>query len=226
MLYHLVRTPLLSMKGMLLGINTQVEALDAPDVSSFYLDDSALIRRAENPYAFLHGQEKVLSLMYLHFRYLYLMIWPVQLSPEYAFNCIPSVASLADDGNYRAVFAIVMYICIVLAALKGLWSMIALDRGQSLRNRDLYLSDHALLVSVILMVVPFIPAAGVSKVLFLAWCLLGIVLVVCVREPFHFNELLIAFIRCFFVWELCWQSVYCTSPLLVISRPLDCGAYN
>jgi hypothetical protein len=162
MLCHLLLTPLLSLKGVVLGVDNATENLtSAADVSSFYLDDSALIRKAENPFAFLQGQEKVLSLMYLHFRYFFLMVWPVDLSPEYAFNCIPSVATIEDDGNYRAVLAMVMYVCIVLAAFYGLYSMVFKKKYLQSKNEEGYLSDHALLLSVILMVVPFIPAAGV-----------------------------------------------------------------
>ena len=37
--------------------------------SAMSLDHSGLVRRAENPFAFLEGQTRVLSIMYLHFRY-------------------------------------------------------------------------------------------------------------------------------------------------------------
>jgi hypothetical protein len=100
--------------------------------------------------------------MYLHFRYFFLMVWPVQLSPEYAFNCIPSVATLEDEGNYRAVFATGMYVSIIVTALYGFWSMILRGGGALTSTSGSGLSGHAILVSVMLMVVPFIPAAGVS----------------------------------------------------------------
>lgn len=171
MLHHLMLGPLLSLRAVVMGSTAMEETLVIPssaDISSFYLDDSALIRKAENPFAFLQGQEKVLSLMYLHFRYFFLMVWPVQLSPEYAFNCIPSVASLKDEGQYRAVFAIVLYVSIVVSALCGLVDMIIRGSDISTKKRTfkckrVTISGYAVLISVMLMVIPFIPAAGVSS---------------------------------------------------------------
>lgn len=161
MLRHLLSSPLMSLRRLFLSGVEGGEALAAaaaPDISSFYLDDSALIRKAENPFAFLHGQEKVLSLMHLHVRYLMLLLWPVQLSPEYAFNCIPSVASWQDEGRYRAVVAVAMYASIATIALCGLWSMV--KRGERASRGGL--SGHAMLLSLMLLVIPFIPASGVS----------------------------------------------------------------
>ena len=171
MLNHLLVSPFLTLRAVVMGgsQDTDTVVTSSVDTSSFYLDDSALIRKAENPFAFLQGQEKVLSLMYLHFRYFFLMVWPVQLSPEYAFNCIPSVASWEDDGNYRAVYGIVTYVSIFVTALCGFGVMIIRGGGISRSNSSKDIlnsapSGHAILVSVMLMVIPFIPAAGVSYI--------------------------------------------------------------
>jgi hypothetical protein len=165
MLQHLLLAPIMSLRHVITTASSgdvdTASSTTSADISSFYLDDSALIRRAENPFAFLHGQEKVLSLLYLHFRYFFLMVWPVQLSPEYAFNCIPSVTSIEDEGNYRAVLAIVMYVFIAIAALYGYWRMILHGSFPQVGGGGSGLSGHAVLVSVMLMVIPFIPAAGV-----------------------------------------------------------------
>ena len=83
---------------------------------SLYLGTSDLIRRAENPFAFLGGREKALSLVYLHFRYLYVLLWPRQLSAEYAFDCIPKVSSLDDPRN---AYGLVVYAGLLAAIVIG-----------------------------------------------------------------------------------------------------------
>ena len=59
-----------------------IKTLLTPESSSLYLGDSELIRRAENPFRFLHGIEKIFSYAYLHFRYCSLLLLPWQLCAE------------------------------------------------------------------------------------------------------------------------------------------------
>lgn len=65
-------------------------------ISKSYLGESKLLRKAENPFSLLHGNEKTYSLMYLHFRYFYQLLWPTSLCAEYAFDCIPKISSPMD----------------------------------------------------------------------------------------------------------------------------------
>ena len=116
--------------------------------SGIYLDHSDLIRNAENPFSFLEGKEKILSYIYLHWRYLYLLLVPWNLCAEYAFNCIPSICTFADS---RIFLPLVMYI--------GLFFVISF----SLYRLYKYRCDQCVLVFVALMIVPFLPASGIIK---------------------------------------------------------------
>ena len=90
---------------------------DTP-AKSWFLGNSGLIRKTENAYAFLTGSEKLLSLFYLHFRYLYQLLWPARLVAEYTYNCIPKVSSFDDKRN---VYSIAMYGCLFIIGLIGLY---------------------------------------------------------------------------------------------------------
>jgi len=90
-------------------------------VATSYLGESQLIRRAENPFSFLRGQERVLSMMYLHFRYFYQLLWPAELCAEYAFDCIPSVRTWDDP---RAHLAVAFYTVLGVAVLIGAWRLV------------------------------------------------------------------------------------------------------
>jgi len=115
--------------------------------SSFYLEESQLIRKAENPFTFLppNSQEKVLSFMYLHFRYFWVLLYPIELCAEYAFNCIPSVKVLGDP---RAWYSFGLYLAIFVSSLLSL--------GRSIQEKR----DQAPLLALFWLVVPFIPASG------------------------------------------------------------------
>jgi hypothetical protein len=91
--------------------------------SKAYLGESQLIRRAENPYAFLETRtEKILSYMHLHYRYFMLLVYPKEQCAEYAYDCIPKVTSLADDRN---TLSFGLYGGFVAATLLGLLLMVA-----------------------------------------------------------------------------------------------------
>jgi tetratricopeptide (TPR) repeat protein len=115
--------------------------------SSFYLEESQLIRKAENPFTFLppNSQEKVLSFMYLHFRYFWVLLYPIELCAEYAFNCIPSVKALEDP---RAWYSFCLYLALIVS------SLLCLHR--SVREKR----DQAPLLALFWLVIPFIPASG------------------------------------------------------------------
>lgn len=155
------------------------------DLSSAYLSDSQLIRNAENPFAFLHGKEKAMSLMYLHFRYFWVMLWPDEQSAEYSFNCIPKVSTSKDP---RFVTTCIFYGLLLGAGLYGIVRLASattvqgnpktktstsevtsgtappesLEHDIASEDTDYFsYSPTALLDSLMWMIIPFIPAAGV-----------------------------------------------------------------
>lgn len=144
--------------------------------SSLYLGSSELIRRAESPFTFLKGrEEKILSFAYLHFRYVYLLFWPAELSSEYPFDCIPKVSSLSDSRNWLSALA---YGGVIVYGLYGTYRIVtqltaylASRRRTSSSNNtssstttsscssDYHYSCHVLALAW--FVVPFAPASGV-----------------------------------------------------------------
>jgi hypothetical protein len=142
-----------------------------------FLESSMLIRRAENPYAFLTGKERALSLAYLHYRYMRQLLFPYELCAEYSFDCIPSVASIFDP---RTALSCVTYLTVVAIAVLGLlsaalgwsgtalgwsgtalgWSGTAATEGQRKAMGD-KMKPKALLHALVWLIVPFIPASGV-----------------------------------------------------------------
>lgn len=138
-----------------------------------YLGKSELIRKAENPFAFLVGNERALSLAYLHFRYFFVLLWPQQLSAEYAFDCIPKVSSTSDPRN---VLTAMLYLGLIVAILVGIvCTLFPKSASFEADSEDedgpilsstpsagrTMLNPSALLISLIWLVVPFIPASGV-----------------------------------------------------------------
>lgn len=77
-----------------------------------YLGSSELLRRAENPFAFLHGLPKVLSTLHLYVRYVGVLLWPAEQAPEYSFDCIPAVQGWEDPRN---LWAAALVLAVVLA---------------------------------------------------------------------------------------------------------------
>ena len=157
-------------------------------MATSYLGESRLLRKAENPFSFLKGQEKILSMMYLHFRYFYQLLWPENLCAEYAFDCIPKVSSLQDP---RALLTIGFYVLLVSSFFYFLWwvavptkeelknvkkeslsavvesdNEIKLKAGQepvkdkSVRSVAWTTTYEHYLLSLVWMIVPFIPASG------------------------------------------------------------------
>lgn len=98
-----------------------------------------------NPIAFAEGQEKWLTIFYLHFQYMWIQLWPAQLSCDYSMACIPMVTSLADPRNLLTILTYVGFVVFLVLALRS-------QRWHAV-----------LLVSLSWYIVPFIPA---SQVLF------------------------------------------------------------
>lgn len=77
-----------------------------------------IYRHVENPLAWTHGIERILSTMYLHTFYLGLLVYPVHLSADYSFNCIPLVESFLDK---RIILILMAYGSIFGLGLLSLW---------------------------------------------------------------------------------------------------------
>jgi hypothetical protein len=79
---------------------TLYHVLASGEWRSATLETSGLLRKAENPFAFLESKlSKGLSLAYLQARWAQLLLFPQQLCAEYSFNCIPPIDSLLDPRN-------------------------------------------------------------------------------------------------------------------------------
>lgn len=52
-----------------------------------------------NPVAFTEGLTSWLSILYIQFRYVWLLVWPYELSVDYSMDCVPLVHQLSDPRN-------------------------------------------------------------------------------------------------------------------------------
>lgn len=134
----------------------------AGETDSLYLGSSELIRKAENPFAFLNtAQERVLSLVYLHFRYILVLVWPLQLSAEYAFDCIPKVSDISD---WRNVYSFSTYALVAAVGLYSLHSMMFAPRATGTpAGRGAAGRSDGLLVAICWFIVTFVPMSGVRE---------------------------------------------------------------
>ena len=73
------------------------------------LSDSGLIRRAENPLAFVPPRSAAwhMSVGYLQVVYAQLLLFPYNLCVEYSFDCIPMVYSVDDPRNLGTALLLV-----------------------------------------------------------------------------------------------------------------------
>ena len=123
---------------------------------SVFLERSELIRRAENPFAALVGQEKMLSLAYLHFRYLALLLWPHPLSAEYSFDCIPKVSLMNDPRN---LLSMATYSSTLVALGIGVWRVFFPEvKSEAIRPM---ISAENFVNLLGWLVISFVPASGV-----------------------------------------------------------------
>ena len=72
------------------------------------------MHRHHNPIAYAVGLTRWLSTFYLHFRYFWLLLFPIDLSVDYSENCIPLITSLADSRN---ILSLTLYLTIFVALL-------------------------------------------------------------------------------------------------------------
>lgn len=117
----------------------------SPSNRDSYLNASQLLRRAENPFAFLTGQTWVMSTLHLYTRYFFLLLYPYEQSPEYSFNCISAVESWQDMRNVYSLWLLSTLLCIGLTSLY-----------YTAKNRD-YTLFHIMLW----LIIPFIPLTGI-----------------------------------------------------------------
>lgn len=145
--------------------------LNSPN-DAIYLGNSELIRKAENPFTFLKGQERLLSYIYLHFRYFYLLLLPIQLCAEYAFNCIPSVSEVLDIRN---IYSFGMYVAFMVTVAKCLVNILFRRDKKNIGNIN-YLPEEGELIPKLssdseyvlyclaLMIVPFVPIRFIQPI--------------------------------------------------------------
>lgn len=99
-----------------------------------YLGDSELIRKAENPFAFLEHKEKIFSLFYLHFRYFYILLWPSTLCAEYAFDCIPKVSNIND---FRNLYSIGLYLSLIFLIIIGIFKITKFCKHRRIQRENI-----------------------------------------------------------------------------------------
>jgi hypothetical protein len=81
-------------------------------------------RRVENPLAYIENKlHLMLSMAFLHTNYLWILVYPVYLSCDWSFNCIPLISSIYDMHN---LYSAVAYASI---AIPSLWSIVQIFRG-------------------------------------------------------------------------------------------------
>ena len=140
----------------------------AASADNLYLGSSELIRKAENPFAFLAGTEAILSTMYLHFRYVLLLVFPVHLSAEYAFDCIPKVVDLADARNLLSfsLYSVVIF-CLLYDSYNIYCSRMAKMQEPPDGNRTndiVLLKKEGIIVAISWFIVAFSPISGVRTI--------------------------------------------------------------
>lgn len=114
-------------------------------ITSSTLQHSQLIRKAENPFAFLTGWDWIRSVNYLQAKYAQLLFFPSELCAEYSFDCIPAVVSWMDPRN-------ALSLALNVAAVLGF--------AHCFVNRD-----GAVTSLVALVVIPYIPASNLFFVI-------------------------------------------------------------
>jgi hypothetical protein len=101
-------------------------------------------RRLENPIAFIEDStSRWLSNAWLHCNYAWKMFAPVHLAADWSYNCIKLVDSVADPRN---LFSLALYGSLAYAVIYAL--------------KNLPLKGKSMVISVVWLVVPFIPASN------------------------------------------------------------------
>ncbi|GIL81905.1 hypothetical protein Vretifemale_10876, partial [Volvox reticuliferus] len=82
-----------------------------------------IYRKVENPIAFSQSPlERLLSTGHLHARYAGLLLWPLHLSADWSFECVPMISRLSDLRNALTA-ALYTYLTVVLIAARP-WGLV------------------------------------------------------------------------------------------------------
>lgn len=105
-------------------------------------------RRVENPLAYIEDTVLlILSNAYLHANYLWILLYPSELSCDWSFNCIHLISSVSDVYN---LFTMAMY---ALVTVPAFWALFSLFRGNRHSAPVLFLIFWGILF--------FMPAANI-----------------------------------------------------------------
>eukprot|EP01122_Echinamoeba_exundans_P009807 TRINITY_DN352_c0_g1_i1.p1 TRINITY_DN352_c0_g1~~TRINITY_DN352_c0_g1_i1.p1 ORF type:complete len:772 (+),score=74.37 TRINITY_DN352_c0_g1_i1:229-2316(+) len=110
-------------------------------------------RRVENPIAFAPQRlTRVLSMLHLHARYAWLLIFPHPLSADYSFNCLPLIESLSD---YRNVFGFALYGALLIVCV-----LLGKNILSSSPGTNASIASRRVAFGVLWLVFPFLPTSN------------------------------------------------------------------
>eukprot|EP00884_Botryococcus_braunii_P010950 jgi/Botrbrau1/19857/Bobra.0124s0090.2 len=120
-----------------------------------------IYRKVENPIAFAEPLAANLTTGYLHARYALLLMFPIHLSADWSYPCIPLVDSWSDSRNGASL---ALYLALLVATWaakpwKAPLALLGLHRGDS-AARTTQVSGWWMVVIWGLMVGPFLPASN------------------------------------------------------------------
>ncbi|KAF2077466.1 hypothetical protein CYY_001239 [Polysphondylium violaceum] len=110
---------------------------------------------------------RLLSNMYIHFKYLSLLLVPSQLSVDYSFNCIPLIESITDTRNIYSIATYLSLFALVLVSMmkSNLYAFVKSIREK--KNKDLNISLNSVnywilvLLSIMFMMISFLPFSNI-----------------------------------------------------------------
>jgi len=105
-------------------------------------------RMLENPIAFLIGTPKVLSTMFLHYKYFELLLYPITLCADWSYNQLPLVFHLSDVRN---LLSLSLYVSVLAIGLASLYAVLK-------RNS---LGARRCLLGLSWLILPFLPASNI-----------------------------------------------------------------
>ncbi|GMH37112.1 hypothetical protein BSKO_04985 [Bryopsis sp. KO-2023] len=128
-----------------------------------------IYRKVENPIPFAESMlVRVLTTLHVHARYAWLLIYPMHLSADWSYACIPYVETVGDFRNLltAGLYAVLLYVVLAAKPWKIVWEFLTkLSPDPSLAG-----ARWRFLVMIGLMVGPFFPA---SNVLFYVGTVIG-----------------------------------------------------
>eukprot|EP01083_Nonionella_stella_P009831 28136_1 len=108
-----------------------------------------VFRRTENPVAFApEFLTRVLTIPYLHYFYLSLLVIPHPLSVDYSFNCLPMIHSIYDHRNIYWILPYLMIFTVLIWCVIKIYQRVHCD------------THWDLIVMFGWMIIPFIPASN------------------------------------------------------------------